>query len=155
MILCDFSWPIHHSPMTQDHVGDPTLESRVCSAVMGMDIDEQGLNKLGERVFNLQRAVLAREGRKGRDCDELAEFNFTVPLKADFGNPDCLVPGKNGQVFSRKGMVIDRNEFKKMKDEYYTIRGWDVSTGLQTQTKLEELGLGDIAETLRREELLV
>jgi aldehyde:ferredoxin oxidoreductase len=52
-------------------------------------------------------------------------------------------------------MVIDRNEFEKMKDEYYTIRGWDVSTGLQTQTKLEELGLGDIAETLQREELLV
>jgi aldehyde:ferredoxin oxidoreductase len=155
LILCDFSWPITHSPLTQNHVGDSALESRVCSAVTGVKIDEQGLNKVGERVFNFQRAVLAREGRKGRDCDELAEFNFTVPLKADFGNPDCLVPGKDGEVFSRKGMVLDRSEFEKMKDEYYEIRGWEVSTGLQTQTKLEELGLSDIAETLQHEELLV
>ncbi len=154
LILCDLSWPISHSPVTQDHVGDPKLESQVCSAVTGIDMDEKDLNKLGERIFNLQRAVLAREGRKGRDCDKLEEFNFTVPLKADFGNPDCLVPGKNGEVFSRKGMVLDRGEFEKMKDEYYAIRGWDVKTGLQTQTKLEELGLGDIAETLKREDLL-
>ena len=51
-------------------------------------------------------------------------------------------------------MVLDRQKFEKMKDEYYAIRGWDVSTGLQTKTKLEELGLGDIAETLQHEDLL-
>jgi aldehyde:ferredoxin oxidoreductase len=155
LILCDFSWPITHSPLTPDHVGDPTMESQIYSAVTGVKIDEQGLNQLGERVFNFQRAILAREGRKGRACDELAEFNFTVPLKADFGNPDCLVPGKDGEVFSRKGMVLDRSEFEKMKDEYYRIRGWDVKTGLQTKAKLENLGLGDIADTLQFEDLVI
>jgi aldehyde:ferredoxin oxidoreductase len=155
LILCDFSWPINHSPNTQDHVGDPTLESRICSAVTGAKIDEQGLNKVGERVFNLQKAVLAREGRNGRDCDDLEEFNFTVPLKSEFGNPGCLVPGQNGEVFSKKGQVLDRGEFEKMKDEYYQIRGWDVATGLQTKAKLKELGLGDIAETLQNEKLII
>ena len=52
-------------------------------------------------------------------------------------------------------MVLDRQKFEKIKDEYYAIRGWDVSTGLQTKTKLEELGLDDIAETLQHEDLLV
>ncbi len=155
LILCDFSWPITHSPITDDHVGDPALESQVCSAVTGLDMDETGLDKFGQRVFNLQRAVLAREGRKGRASDTIEEFNFTIPLKAEFGNPDCIVPGRNGEAFSRKGMVLDRQKFEKMKDEYYAIRGWDVSTGLQTKTKLEELGLGDIAETLQHEDLLV
>ena len=155
LILCDFSWPINHSRSTQDHVGDPTLESRICSAVTGAEIDEQGLNKVGEKVFNLQKAVLAREGRSGRGCDEPEEFNFAVPLKSEFGNPGCLVPGKNGEVFSRKGLVLDRSEFEKMKDEYYEIRGWDVATGLQTKAKLEELGLGDITKTLQNEELII
>jgi len=154
LILCDFSWPIMHSPVTEDHVGDPGLESRVCAAVTGRNLDEQELYKLGERVFNLQRAVLAREGRRGRAHDTVEEFNYTIPLKGEFGNPECLVPGENGQVLSRKGMVLDRDSFERMKDEYYAIRGWDVSTGLQTRKNLEELDLSDIADALDREELL-
>ncbi len=154
LILCDFSWPITHSLNTEDHMGDPTLESRICAAVTGRDVDEEGLYKMGRRVFNLQRAILAREGRKGREGDSLPEFEYTVPLKGDFGNPNCMVPGKDGEPFYRKGMVVDRGEFEKMKDEYYETRGWDVSTGLQRQAELEDLGLGDVGKTLEREGLL-
>ena len=154
LILCDFSWPINHSPISPDHVGDPALESRVCRAVTGRDLGEQRLYHVAERVFNLQRAVLAREGHLGRAADTLEEFNFTVPLKAEFGNPECLIPGRDGQAFSRKGMVLDRDEFEKMKDEYYAIRGWQTASGKQTRAGLAELGLADTAETLGREGLL-
>ena len=154
LILCDQTWPILDSLATDDHVGDPTLESLICAAVTGMETDEENLNRLGERVFNLQRAILAREGRAGRKHDSPEEFNFTVPLKSEFNNPDCLVPGKDGATFSRKGMVLDRDEFEKMKDEFYEIRGWDVPTGLQTRKKLEGLGLKDVAEWLQRDGLL-
>ena len=122
-------------------MGDPTLESKVYSAVTGKEIDEEGLYRIGERIFNLQRAILIREGHKGREDDALEEFNFTVPPKGDFLNEDCLLPGEDGNPFSRKGTVVDRKEFEKMKDEYYSIRGWDVSTGLQTLGKLRELKL--------------
>ena len=154
LILCDFIWPIFHSVLSEDHVGDPTLESQVCAAVTGRDIDEQGLYKIGERVFNLQRAILAREGHRGREHDCLEEFNFAIPLKGDFGNPNCIVPGKDGEVFSRKGMVVEREKFEQMKDEYYQIRGWDVATGLQERAKLEELNLEWVAEKLGSEGLL-
>ena len=154
LILCDFLWPVIHSALSEDHVGDPTLESQVCAAVTGRDIDEQGLYKIGERVFNLQRAILAREGHKGREHDCLEEFNFTIPLKGDFGNPNCIVPGKDGEVFSRKGMVVEREKFESMKDEYYQIRGWDVATGFQKRAKLEELSLGAVAEKLENKGLL-
>jgi aldehyde:ferredoxin oxidoreductase len=154
LILCDFVWPIFHSRLSEDHVGDPTLESQVCAAVTGRDIDEQGLYKIGERVFNLQRAILAREGHRGREHDRLEEFNFTVPLKTDFGNPGCIVPGKDGELLCRKGMVVDREKFEQMKDEYYQIRGWDVATGLQKRAKLEELNLEWVAQKLESEGLL-
>ncbi|MFC1857825.1 aldehyde ferredoxin oxidoreductase C-terminal domain-containing protein [Thermodesulfobacteriota bacterium] len=119
-----------------------------------MEIDEQGLNRIGERVFNLQRAILTREGRKGREEDALEDFDYNIPLKRDFGNPECIVPGKDGKPFSRKGVVVDREKFEKLKDEYYAIRGWDVSTGLQKQDKLEELNLGDVAQELETRRLL-
>ncbi len=154
LILCDFAWPNLYSERSSDHVGDPTLESKLLTAVTGREIDEKGLYKIGERAFNLQRAILAREGQRGRGHDTLEDFEHEVPLKGDVGNPDCLVPGEGGRPFSRKGMVVDRVQFEKMKDEYYAIRGWDVRTGLQTRSKMCELGLGDVAETLEREGLL-
>jgi len=45
--------------------------------------------------------------------------------------------------------------FEKMKDEYYQLRGWDVATGLQTKTKLKELGLQDIAQDLAPREQII
>jgi aldehyde:ferredoxin oxidoreductase len=154
LILCDLAWPIFFSQASEDHVGDPTLESQVCAAVTGREIDERGLYKIGERVLNLQRAILAREGHKGREYDSIDEFNFTTPLREDFGNPNCLVPGKDGEVLSRRGMVVDREEFEKMKDEFYQIRGWDVPSGLQRGAKLEELNLSEVAQKLESEGLL-
>ena len=154
LIVCDFTWPLIFSPAAPDGVGDPTLESRLCRAATGRDIDEEGLYEVGARVFNLQRAILTREGRGGRGGDRLEEFNYTEPLKWDFGNPNCLVPGKDGEPFPRKGLVVDRVEFEKMKDEYYGVRGWDVATGLQKKATLEKLGLDDVAADLGRAGLL-
>jgi len=135
-------------------VGDPSIESQICSAVTGREVDEVGLYKIGERICNLQRAILAREGHKGREYDLIDEYNFTTPLKGDFGNPDCIVPGKDGELFSRKDVVLDRNDFEKLKSDFYRIRGWDVPSGLQRGAKLEELGLKDVARTLESEGLL-
>jgi len=60
------------------------------------------------------------------------------------------MPGKDGEVIRRKGAVIDREEFEKMKEEYYQLRRWDMATGLQTRATLEELGLREVAEDLER-----
>jgi len=154
LILCDLFWPIYFSEANPDGVGDPSLECQILSAVTGREIDEAGLYKVGERIFNLQRAILTREGRRGREHDIIDEYNFTTPLKGDFGNPDCIVPGKGGELFSRKDIVLDRQDFEKLKSDFYGIRGWDVPSGLQKRAKLEELGLKDVAATLEREGLL-
>ena len=154
LILCDFLWPIFYLEFTEDHVGDPTFESKLLSAVLGKDIDEEDLRRYGERVFNLQRAILVREGHAGREFDKLDERCFTDPLEYDLSNPECVVLGKNGEIASRKGAVVDREKFERMKDEYYELRGWDVKTGLQTRRQLEELGLSEIADDLKKRSLL-
>ena len=51
-------------------------------------------------------------------------------------------------------MVVDREQFENMKSEYYEIRGWDPHTGLQKRTRLQELNLGEMADTLEKEGLL-
>jgi len=152
--LCDYLWPIMDSPYSRDPPGDPGLESQILSAVTGNEIDEDELNTTGERVFNLQRAILVREGHRGRESDVLPDAWHTVPLKIGFPNTECLVPGKDGQPVSRKGAVVDRERFEKMKDEYYQVRGWDVASGLQTKAKLQELGLDKIARDLEGRGLL-
>ena len=145
LILCDFSWPIMHTFSTEDHLCDPALESQVYSAITGNEVDEEEMYRFGERVFNLQRAILVREGHRGRQDDGLPEPFFTIPIKTAHINTECLVPGKDGAVLSRKGTVVDRDKFEEMKTEYYGIRGWDPATGLQKKGALEELGLADVA----------
>ncbi|MFO8011035.1 MAG: aldehyde ferredoxin oxidoreductase N-terminal domain-containing protein [Dehalococcoidia bacterium] len=154
LILCDNIWPVIELKSTEDHIGDPTLESRLVSAVTGRDIDERELYHIGERVFNLQRAILVREGHRGREDDTLPEDLFSQPLELDFLNPECLVPGKDGEPVSRRGEVIDREEFSKMMKEYYALRKWDDAAGLQTREQLEALELGDVASDLSLRGLL-
>jgi len=148
LILCDFVWPVYFTSNRDNPFEYADLDRQIAVAVTGKDTSEDPLYRTGERIFNLQRAILAREGHVGRADDRLDDYNFEIPLKGDFGNPECLVPGRNGEAFSRKGMIVDRDSFEAMKSEYYEIRGWDLSSGLQTRAKLEELGLGDVAREL-------
>jgi len=154
LILCDFSWPIIHSPITKDHVGDPELESKVLNAITGTSYDQSGLNHIAERIFNLQRSILIMEGHQGREDDKIDDYNYSVPLKGDFGNPTNIVPGKNGEVLNRTGMVVDRKKFEKMKNEYYKIRGWDVKTGFQTKATMDKLNLSEQAVQLEKKGFL-
>jgi len=147
LILCAFFYPLRSIAPSETHEGDPTIESKLYSAVTGNETDEAGLNKIGERVFNLERAVLTREDPRGRWFDELAEFNYTVPKESEAANAELMVPGKDGEVMTKKGTVLDREKFAGMLSEYYELRGWDAS-GLQTKQKMTELGLDDIAADL-------
>ena len=144
LLLCDSVWPLMVSWNTPDHVGDPTLESRIFSAVTGIDTDEVGLNRYGERIFNLERCVLLREGWRPKVDDVPAEFNFVDPVETVFMNPEVIVPGPGEEVISRKGQILDRQVFEEMRREFYELRGWDAESGLQKAETLERLGLSDL-----------
>ena len=88
------------------------------------------LQQLGERRINLLRAFNAREGI-GRDQDTIPK-KLTQPLKG----------GKSDGVF------VTVEEVERAKDTYYAMAGWDASTGQPQRAKLEELGIGWVADLL-------
>jgi aldehyde:ferredoxin oxidoreductase len=100
-------------------------------AVTGFSYTPDEVQRVGERINNLARAFNTREGFTRAD-DTLPERLMTEPLKEG----------------ASKGHFISKDDLKQMLDEYYTERGWDLSTGSPTKAKLEELGLGYVADEL-------
>jgi len=94
----------------------------------GLDYTKEDLSKMGERIFNLERAFNVREGFSRAD-DTLPARLLEEPLKE----------GKS------KDHVV---KLEAMLEDYYRVRGWDQRTGVPTKSKLEELGLGDVADEL-------
>ncbi len=153
LVLCDLVWPMLDDASTGEHVGDPSLESRLLSAVTGRDISEQGLSEIGERVFNLNRAIQLRDGRKGRADDILSETCFVAREEPpadifDFYNPERLLPGKGDELISCKMKAVDRGQVELLMNEYYELRGWDVDTGLLKKETLEHFDLKDVIDSL-------
>jgi aldehyde:ferredoxin oxidoreductase len=82
------------------------------------------LNKVGERIWNLERVFNVREGFDRRH-DTLPQRIQTEPLHT-------LKAQGEGQVL---------RTLEKFLDKYYELRGW-TKTGVPLREKLEELGLG-------------
>jgi len=91
--------------------------------------------EIGERVFNLERCFNVREGIRRKDD--------SIPKRL------CLVPtfGPSSQDSKR---ATSKEELDAMLDEYYQARGWEKETGIPSEQKLRELGLGNVAEELAK-----
>jgi aldehyde:ferredoxin oxidoreductase len=46
-----------------------------------------------------------------------------------------------------RGQRLNKEEFNKMLDEYYRLRGWD-ENGRPTKEKMEELGLAELLQDM-------
>jgi aldehyde:ferredoxin oxidoreductase len=92
-------------------------------AATGWDMTGEEVRRVGERIVNLERLFIAREGITRRD-DTMPRRFLHEPL------PEGSGPST--------GSVL---ELEPMLDEYYRARGWDLHTGLPTREKLRELGL--------------
>jgi len=148
LVLCDMVWPIYSVNFRDETLQPGTLESRITSAITGRDFDEVELFTVGERNFNVQRAILIRQGWRGRKDDTLLPYFFNEPLQKVFYSKGCLVPDKDANFVTRRNFVVEKDEFEKIKSEYYSLRGWDEKTGLQTRAELKRLGLNEIADQL-------
>jgi aldehyde:ferredoxin oxidoreductase len=61
-----------------------------------------------------------------------------------------MLPGKDGELTSRLGAMLDRTEFDTMLSDYYRLRGWDTASGLQTGQCLQRLNLEYVIDELKR-----
>jgi aldehyde:ferredoxin oxidoreductase len=140
--LCDFVWPIIYSLSTPDGIGDFELEGKIFTAVTGIPATE--LEIYAERIFNMQRLIMVREGHRIPEDDYPPEFNFTEPLVVGIHGAKMIMPGPDARPVDMTGNVLDRDKFAGMLKEYYQLRGWDEKTGLPTQETLTSLGMEDI-----------
>ena len=126
-IVCDILFPYIFNANSLDHVGDLSLESRLYSAVTGIDMCLEESFQKGEMLCTLERALAIRDGRTRQD-DVLHSLYLE---KEDAGGRKYL------------GEDLERS-----KSEYYGLMGWDVESGVPTRSTLERLGLKDVAEGL-------
>jgi len=113
------------------HFLDLDLWTDLFTYATGTKISGTELLKAGERAYNVERAFITREGARRKD---------DYPPWREFEEPYKVGP--------HKGAVLDRKKYDTMLDEYYTLHGWDVKTGIPTKKTLKELGLPDIAKNL-------
>jgi len=84
------------------------------------------LLEIGERIYNLERVILNREGIRRAD-DQMPERIMNDPIQS-------------GPI---QGKRITREMYNEMLDEYYGERGWDAD-GVVTKQTRERLGLGEL-----------
>jgi len=101
------------------------------TAATGFELTSDELLEVSARVTNVERAHNCRLGLTAAD-DTLPPRFTEDPMPAG----------------PAKGRVYDILE--PMKEAWYTVQGWNPETGIPRRERLEELGLGDIADDLER-----
>lgn len=101
------------------------------NAATGWTYTKEQFMETGERIWNLTRAFNIREGTRKED-DTLPPRIFEEPLPSGIA----------------KGKKLPKEDFEKMRREYYELRGWNVETGMPTCEKLKKLGLENVAKQL-------
>ena len=112
--------------------GRAELMAKLVSAATGIDYSWKDILACGDRIYTVEYAMQRRFGLR-KESDYLPEINFNEPIRDG----------------PKKGTVLDKEKFGKMLREYYEIRGYD-EEGIPTSEKLEELGLKDVAEDLKK-----
>jgi aldehyde:ferredoxin oxidoreductase len=145
LVLCDWIYPIFISQSREDRMGDTAAESKFLSAVTGIELSEKELDRIGERIWNLQRAIMVREGRTKKD-DTLHESYFREsPIeRRERDESQFHTNVDSGQT---KPVLLEK--FEEAKGLYYQMRGWDEETGHPTRRKLVDLGLKEIADKIK------
>ncbi len=129
LILCDYENTRVFSMLSEDGAADTALMAKLFSACTGVQTSERELDKAGERIWNLLRAIDVRNFARNRAIDESTLDGFMYPGKDD-------------------GVMLDRVKFLKLLDKYYELCGWDLANGWPTRAKLAELGLQEVADGL-------
>ena len=100
------------------------------------DFTPAEIQKSAERIMNVERAYIVREGIR-REDDTLPERFLKEPLPEECGDS--------------AGSVV---ELEPMLDEYYKARNWEIETGIPKEEKLRELGLNEIIEDLQKRKII-
>ncbi len=156
---CDWAFPDfanHYAPNNRGM--SPEAEPKFYNAVTGKNISYRDGMEMGRKVWNIQNAIWALQGRH-RDMVKFADYYYEQPLTWASITRDGPYPAPvyvNGQwtYADVRGRSIDRDKFEVWKTKYYELEGWDTKTGWPTRRTMETLGLGYVADELQSKEKL-
>jgi aldehyde:ferredoxin oxidoreductase len=106
---------------------NPDHMAELLTAAWGVETDAGRLMQAGRRIVTLERCFNVREGADRRKEQHLPWRMMHEPVKE---GPDA-------------GRLTSPEEMDGMLDEYYSLHGWDTTTGWPTGEVLAELELGD------------
>jgi aldehyde:ferredoxin oxidoreductase len=141
MVICDWVsgkeawWGVRElhgrpNPSIKDAPDTPNMGAEYWSAVTGITKTQEELYETYDMLRNLERAILVREGYRSKD-DQY--FDWFHEIKDEEGK-----------------LVCPKEDFNKLKLEYYRQRGWDQETGIPLKATLVAKGLQDVADELER-----
>ena len=120
LLLCDWVFPrvlngfdsAEELEAADDYYGDVDAEASMLAPLTGLDITTADLDRAGERIRNLDRALQIRNSGRSRAVDA-------------HGGVGLRVPGEVRRHAARPARLFDR-----ILDSYYDHRGWDRPDGL-------------------------
>ncbi|MFB6192111.1 MAG: aldehyde ferredoxin oxidoreductase family protein [Haloarculaceae archaeon] len=98
------------------------------AAATGWELTVADVERIGERVYNLERLINVERGVASREADSLSYRVTHEPIPEG----------------PAEGMYCPPGELDAMLSEYYEFRGWD-EEGIPTAERLAELGMAEYA----------
>jgi aldehyde:ferredoxin oxidoreductase len=132
LTICEYA----SMPSTYYHPPDMDIqifESKVLSAVTGIDYSVERMWEAGDRIYTLRRAVAVLRENRSRQDDTISPVWFQ---KTVGGDQSLAGP-------------LDKTKWETLKDNFYKLRGWDAKNGWPIRSKLEQLGMKTVADKLR------
>jgi aldehyde:ferredoxin oxidoreductase len=109
----------------------------------GDDKDREELDKVGERIFLLHRALTIR----GMGTKEMRDRHDRIPA--------WVFADKAGKPPFTKGTTrLDRDDVRVALDMLYDELGWDRATGAPTRETYRKFGLDGVAAALAKRNLV-
>ncbi|HEY3316878.1 MAG TPA: aldehyde ferredoxin oxidoreductase N-terminal domain-containing protein [Coriobacteriia bacterium] len=151
-MYCDWGIADWLNPYTKDYKGlTPEIEPKFYNAVTGQHISFEDGMSMGTKIWNLDRAIWALQGRT-RDLDKLDEWQFRTGAPAAHSTyeiPYVMTVFENGEWKYKNvwGRHLDHAKFEDFKTRYYKFEGWN-EKGIPTRATLEKHGLAKVADEL-------
>ena len=144
LTLCNWMWPMAVSPLKErKYRGDTSLEAKFFSAVTGIAKTEAELDKDGERVVTLLRALTVRS-------------MGTVDMRNQHDNTNEWITkaDKDKPQFTPGTIQMEKSDLELGRTMVYKQFGWDEKSGAPTKATLDALGMSDVAKELGEKGLL-
>ena len=150
--FCDWRWPDFVNLYAPGKVGSTGLsEPKFLNTVTGKKFSFLDGIELGRKIWNLDHAIWTLQGRH-RDMVHFADYFYTQPSFSFDGHPEYMPGLKNGKwrYIKTLGRHFDKDKFEEFKSRFYTLQGWETSSGYPTAGTLKSLDLNYVATELEQ-----